>query len=124
MKRIVISLSIIAIIIAVGIAALFTVSQKNDRLYGHIESVLSAYKGGRDASPEIAALCGYFENDYAKTLSAIVDDDRLAEMAVYVSRLEPMLQSGCDEFEAECSALRAEARKIYLSELPLIFRIL
>lgn len=123
MKRIIICLTIIALIIAAGIAAIYTVSEKNDRLYGRIESVLSAYESG-GVMEEIESLKSFFEGEYVPTLGAFIDDDSLAEMSVYISRLAPMVESDCDEFRAECEALKAEARKLYLGELPLPFRIL
>lgn len=124
MKRIIISLSIITVIVAVGIMAIMTVSSKNDRLYGHIESVISAYESDGDVNSQIEVLKKYFEDDYVKILGMLVDDDRLAEMSVYINRLQPMLESDCDEFMAECESIRTEARKIYLNELPLPFRVL
>lgn len=124
MKRLIVSLSIIAIILAVGIFALITVSNKNDRLYGQIEAVISTYENGGDVSKEISELREFFENDYAKRLRLIVSDEYLGEMSSLISRLEPMVESECDEFTAECEALRNAARKIYLSELPTWERVL
>lgn len=124
MKRIFVSLTILAVIIAVGIFALFSVSQKNDRLYGHIEAVISAYESDGDTVLEIQNLQNYFELDYVPKLGAFVDDDLLGEIATCISRLEPMLESDCDEFTAECAAIRTTARKIFLNEAPKLFRIL
>ena len=124
MKRIVICISIIAVIIAVGIFTLYSVNTKNDRLYGHIEAVLSAYESGGDVSAEIQSLTDYFENDYVPCLACIINDDLLSDISVQISRLAPMYESDCDEFTSECESIRNGARKIYYRELPVWFRIL
>lgn len=124
MKRLIISLTIMAVIIAMSVYALYTVSRKNDRLYGHIEAVVSAYEQDGDVDTEIRNLREYFEKDYVPKLGCFVDDDLLHEISALISRLEPMYAADCDEFTAECEAIRAEARKIYLNELPVFFRIM
>ena len=124
MKRVIICLSIIAVIIAVGIFALNMVKAKNDRLYGHIEEVISSYEEGGDVISEINRLREYFEKDYAPKLACIINDDHLAEIRSLINRLEPMFDSDCDEFTAECESIRDMAHKIYLEELPAFFRIL
>lgn len=124
MKRLIISLSIIAVIVMVGIIAIYSVGEKNERLYGHIESVLAAYDSGEDVGAELSGLRAFFENEYVRALGAFVDDDRLAEISVSIDRLEPMYLSDCDEFSAECFTIRSLAENIYLNELPVLFRIL
>ena len=121
MKRLIISLSIIAVIVMVGIIAIYSVGEKNERLYGHIESVLAAYDSDEDVGAELSGLRAFFENEYVRALGAFVDDDRLAEISVSIDRLE---LSDCDEFSAECFARRSLAENIYLNELPVLFRIL
>lgn len=123
MKRIAICLTIIAIILAVGIYALASIDGSNDRLYGHIEAVLAEYESGGDPRSEIEDLKAFFEKKYVRALGCFVNDDRLGELSVSISRLVPMLESDCDEFTAECEAIREEARQIYIRELPEIFRI-
>lgn len=124
MKRLVVSLSIIAIILVVGIFAIMTVSNKNDRLYGKIEAVIEAYEAGSGVSERIGELERFFEGEYARRLCSVVSDRYLGEMSAIISKLRPMSESGCDEFTAECAALKEAARKIYLSELPGLERIL
>ncbi len=123
MKRLAVCLTITALIIAVGIFALYSIDRKNDRLYGHIEAVLGAYEEGGDAQKEITSLREYFDGEYVRALGCFVNDDRLGELSAAISRLEPMLYAGCDEFTAECESIREEARQIYVRELPEFFRI-
>ena len=124
MKRIVISLTIIAVIIAVGLFALWSVSAKNDRLYGHIEAVISAYETDGNVVSEINSLRDFYESEYLPRLGYFVDDDQLTELSTLIARLEPMYRAECDEFIAECEAIRENAHRIYLKEVPALFRIL
>lgn len=124
MKRVIICLSIIAIIIAVGAFTIRSVSINNDRLYGHIDAVISAYESDGDVPSEIEKLRDFFLNDYMPKLGCVINDDLLGELWTGISRLEPMYDSGCDEFTAECESLRSGAKKIYYDELPAFFRIL
>lgn len=124
MKRLVVCLAIIAAIIAAGIFSISAVSSKNDRLYGHIQSVLDAYGSGEDAREEISALENYFQKDYAPCLGCFVNDNMISELSVSVFKLRPMLESECDEFTAECEAIRTGAERIYRSELPVAYRIM
>ena len=124
MKRIIVCLVIIGVIIAAGIFSCMVVAAKNDRLYGHIESVLSAYDSGGDAMPAIEDLENYFKRDYAPMLACFVNDEMIGELALTISRLKPMYESDCDEFSAECEAVRESADRIYKSEVPSFFRIL
>lgn len=124
MKRIIISLSIIAVIIAAGIFALYSVRTKNERLYGHIEAVLSAYESGGDVPSEISSLREFFEKDYMPSLSCVIKDDLLYDIRLLIDRLEPMYDSDCDEFTSECESILGGARRIYYNELPTFLRIL
>ena len=124
MKRIIVCIFIIGAIIAVGVFSCVLVASKNDRLYGHIEAVISAYDGGKDVIPEISGLREFYESEYLPGLGYFVDDDNLTELSTMIARLEPMYSSDCDEFIADCAAIRESARRIYLKEVPVLFRIL
>ena len=124
MKRLVVCLAIIGAIIAAGIFSCAVVSSKNDKLYGYIQSVEEKYNAGESPEAEIAALDGFFKTSYAPGLACIVNDDELSELAIGISKLLPMYESGCDEFTAECEAIRMGARRIYRDEVPGFYRIL
>ena len=124
MKRVIVCLFIIGAIIAAGIFSCMVVAAKNDRLYGHIESVLDIYDSGEDAASAIDELESYFRRDYAPKLACFINDEMLGDRAVAISRLKPMYESDCDEFSAECEAVRESADRIYKSEVPSFFRIL
>lgn len=124
MKRLIISITIIGVIVAVGIYALSSVSQKNERLYGLVEEVLNVYNEGKDPSSKIDKLSEYVNGPYAHRLAYFVEEDELQEIRLMISRLKPMIESGCDEFTAECKAILVAAEHIFLDEFPAIYRIL
>lgn len=124
MKRLFVSIAIIVVIIAVGVAALLSVDSKNQRLYGHIDAVLAEFDGGDDPSSQIDALKSYFDKSYAPVLACFVRDESLQEINIMISKLKPMFDADCDEFSAECESIKETARKIYYEELPCFYRIL
>ena len=124
MKRVIICFVIIGAIIAVGIFSCTVVASKNNRLYGHVESVLSEYATDGDTEAAISELERFFCEDYAPPLSVIVNDEMLSDIAAVICRLRPMLESDCDEFASECEVIKAGAAKILRSEMPTFLRIL
>lgn len=124
MKRLFVSIAIIGVIIAVGVAAILSVGSKNTRLYGHIDAVLAEFDGGGDPSAQIDELKSFFEKSYAPILGCFVSDESLQEIDLMISKLKPMYDADCDEFSAECASIKAAARKIYNDELPRLYRIL
>lgn len=123
MKRIIISIGIIAAIIALGCSAIAYIEVHNSKLYGKIDKVVSSYESGSGVESSIAELSDYFKR-YQKRLGCIVGDDELAEMSMSVSRLLPMYQSDCDEFAAECVEIKSYAQKIIDFQIPYWYRIL
>lgn len=123
MKRILISVVIIAVIIAMGCSAIAYIDSHNNRLYGHIDMVLKAYEDGSGVEEKINDLSRFFES-YEKRLSCIVNEEVLNEMSASISRLMPMYESDSDEFTAECETLRSFAERIQNSETPTWYRIL
>lgn len=123
MKRIIISIAIIAVIIAMGCSAVMYIGAHNSRLYGHIDRVLSAYSSNKNVADEIESLKKYFAR-YEKDLGAVVNEDILNDMSASISKLLSMYLSQSDEFSAECEAIRSCADRIQKSEIPAWHRIL
>lgn len=124
MKRFIISIAIICAIVAAGIFSCAAVYEKNTRLYGHITGVLEAYGSDGDVGSEISSLESFFEKEYAPGLCRIVNDERIGEISVMISRLRAMYQSDCDEFTSECEAIKKSAENIFRAELPDLYRLL
>ncbi len=122
MKRIFISIVIIAAIIAAGCLAIAGIEAENTKIYGKIEEVLNA-----NSEEETEAALNELEEafvKYSKRLSCIVDEDILEEMEGAVYMLRPMLESNSDEFTAQCELIRSYAKRILDREIPTLGRIL
>ncbi|MCD7771882.1 MAG: DUF4363 family protein [Oscillospiraceae bacterium] len=122
MKRILISIVIIAAIIAAGCLAIAGIETENTKIYGKIEEVLDS-ESEEEAEAAVQELEEAFR-DYSKRLSCIVDEDILEEMAGAVYMLKPMLESNSDEFTAQCELIRSYAKRILDREIPSLGRIL
>ena len=116
MKRIAISIAIIALIFVAGYSAVALIDSGNDRLYGQLELVTDSY---RSQSPDVEKTISELERsvaDYSKRLGWVVSDELLGEMELSTARLMPMYQSNSDEFLAVCSEIKEYARMILESE--------
>ncbi len=122
MKRILISIVIIAIIIAAGCFAIAGIEAENTKIYGAIEEVLDS-ESEEEAVEAVNKLEDAFK-EYSKRLSCIVDEDILEEMEGAVYMLMPMLESNSDEFTAQCELIRSYAKRILDREIPTLGRIL
>ncbi len=122
MKRILISIVIIAAIIAAGCLAIAGIETENTKIYGKIEEVLNS-ESEEEAEAAVQELEEAFL-DYSKRLSCIVDEDLLEEMEGAVYMLKPMLESNSDEFTAQCELIRSYAKRILDREIPTLGRIL
>ncbi|MCD7889229.1 MAG: DUF4363 family protein [Oscillospiraceae bacterium] len=122
MKRILISIVIIAAIIAAGCFAIAGIEAENTKIYGKIEKVLSS-STEEEAEEAVSDLEEAFR-EYSKRLSCVVDEDILEEMEGAVYMLRPMLESSSDEFTAQCELLRSYAKRILDREIPTLGRIL
>ncbi|MCD7823292.1 MAG: DUF4363 family protein [Oscillospiraceae bacterium] len=122
MKRILISIIIIAAIIAAGCFAIAGIEAENAKIYGAIEEVLNS-ESEEEAAAAVEELEDAFR-EYSKRLSCIVDEDILEEMEGAVCMLKPMLQSDSDEFTAQCELIRSYAKRILDREIPSPGRIL
>ena len=116
MKRIAISITIIALIFVAGYSAVALIDSGNDRLYGQLELVTDSY---RSQSPDVEKTISELERsvaDYSKRLGWVVSDELLGEMELSTARLMLMYQSNSDEFLAVCSEIKEYARMILESE--------
>ena len=116
MKRIAISITIIALIFVAGYSAVAVIDSGNDRLYGQLELVTDSY---RSQSPDVEKTISELERsvaDYSKRLGWVVSDELLGEMELSTARLMPMYRSNSDEFLAVCSEIKEYARMILESE--------
>ena len=117
MKRIIISIGIIAVIIALGCSAIAYIAVHNSKLYGKIDEVIASYEQNKGVVQSISEL-EYFYRKYSRRLGCITNDESLAEISVSISRLAPMYESKCDEFTAECTQIKEYAKKSSIPKFP------
>lgn len=122
MKRIVISIVIIAAIISAGCLAIGYIGEENEIIYGKIEEVLNA-EGDAATKEAVRELERAFEK-YENRLSCIVDEDILEEMSAAVSMLMPMYEASSDEFTAQCELVKAYAKRLLDREIPTLPRVM
>lgn len=123
MKRLVLSISIIAVIAAMGIVTIFFIKGQNEKLYGKLDLVLYKYENGQDPSQELAELEVYAEGYVAK-LSYVADEELLGDLYESVVTLRTLYFDSSEEFRTECERIRLLAERIYLKEIPQMGRIL
>ena len=78
MKRIIISIAIIAMIAAAGSMAILYIGEANSRLLGQLELVEKAYSEGGDTAREIALLSRSYKS-LRRVLGIIAEDDDVEE---------------------------------------------
>lgn len=123
MKRLVLSISIIAVIAAMGIMTIFFIQSQNEKLYGKLDLVLYKYENNEDVSKELAEL-EEFAREYTKKLNYFADEEKLEELYEAVITLKTLYFDSSEEFRTECARIRLLADMIYRREIPDIGRIL
>lgn len=123
MKRLVLSISIIVVIAAMGIVTIFFIQSQNEKLYGKLDLVLYKYENNEDVSKELAEL-EEFAREYTKKLNYFADEEKLEELYEAVITLKTLYFDSSEEFRTECARIRLLADRIYRREIPDIGRIL
>lgn len=123
MKRLVLSISIIAVIAAMGIMTIFFIQSQNEKLYGKLDLVIYKYENNEDVSKELAEL-EEFAREYTKKLDYFADEEKLEELYEAVITLKTLYFDSSEEFRTECARIRLLADRIYRREIPDIGRIL
>lgn len=123
MKRLVLSISIIAVIAAMGIVTMFFIQSQNEKLYGKLDLVLYKYENNEDVSKELTEL-EEFAWEYTKKLDYFADEEKLEELYEAVITLKTLYFDSSEEFRTECARIRLLADRIYRREIPDMGRIL
>ena len=123
MKRLVLSISIIAVIAAMGIVTIFFIQSQNEKLYGKLDLVIYKYENNEDVSKELAEL-EEFAREYTKKLNYFADEEKLEELYEAVITLKTLYFDSSEEFRTECARIRLLADRIYRREISDMGRIL
>ncbi len=123
MKRLIISVLILATIVVTSIVTLSVFDSKNEQLISYIERTEELYKQNKtDLAEEELTRLNRFWSDYYNLVSYIVQSTKLEEVAQSVSKLKALM--GKDEFLSECESIKYGIRLIYDSEFPYLHSIL
>lgn len=116
MKRLYISLFIIATVIALGIFTIYFIASQNQRFLGEIEKVENKAESAEALKKEFSR--------YQKLLGLLVSDEKLFEMEKTLARILSMSKTDDEEFLAECEELKAMSKDILNAYIPTLERLL
>lgn len=125
MKRIVLSLCILGVLLALCTTSVILVRRACRNLLAQTDAVLFAMAESDDnaALAAVDALNARWEKSEG-LLNVLVQSDKLREIRTALVRLRPLLEAGSDEPDAELATIRAELTLLYESELPLPVKVL
>lgn len=125
MKRIVLSLCILGVLLALCTTSVILVRRACRNLLAQTDAVLFAMAESDDnaALAAVDALNAHWEKSEG-LLNVLVQSDKLREIRTALVRLRPLLEAGSDEPDAELATIRAELTLLYESELPLPVKVL
>ena len=110
MKRIIISIGIIAVIIALGCSAIAYIAVLITKINGKIDEVIASYEQNKGVVQSISELEDFYRK-YSRRLGCITNAEGLAEISVSISRLAPICES-------ECGYVRVDMRRIHRGMHP------
>ncbi len=125
MKRIVLSLCILGVLLALCTTSVILVRRACRTLLADTDAVVFAMAEQDDAAAlaAVEALNTRWEKSEG-LLNVLVQSDKLREIRTALVRLQPLLEAGSDEPDAELATIRAELTLLYESELPLPVKVL
>mgnify|MGYP004486008599 FL=1 len=119
MVRIKISIGIIAAIIILGVAGIFVLDHKTDRVIDMLEKT-KKYSDAGDTQMAIEAV-GKLEQEwerYHTFASIFVRNDKITSVQTSMSRLRPLIEKDNDELNAEYENVKSGLEWIIESEIP------
>lgn len=125
MVRIKISIGIIAAIIILGVAGIFVLDHKTDRVIDMLEET-KKYSDAGDTQMAIEAV-GKLEQEwerYHTFASIFVRNDKITSVQTSMSRLRPLIEKDNDELNAEYENVKSGLEWIIESEIPKLSNIM
>ena len=123
MQRLVLSVVIVVLILAMGCVTVGYINYQNIRLLGQVDKILQNYNDNTDLTNEINMLKNNFSS-YSKCLLAFIERERITEITLSIEKLLPMYLEESDEFTAELTSIKVRANEILKSEIPYWYNIL
>lgn len=114
----------LAIIVLCGIS-LWTLDSRCDRLRDAVTGIQASYEEGNigEAEEKAEELIQLWEKSF-RVMSVLVDQDRLSEINLSISRIIPFLEKGSEEAAAELEGLQFQISLIKRMECPYYYNIL
>lgn len=124
MKRCFLALSVIALLVCASLFSLFLLKEKSGEIIEITDSIYNMCENGDYENAEAKAneLLKYWEKA-SRSLNILVDTDRISAINSSVYRLEPLIESDCDELTAEIESIKANAKWLYECEMPVWYNI-
>lgn len=123
MKRLYISSSIIAAIVALSISAILLISMQNHALFSELNEIITKYESNEDCTAHLESLQRTFKS-YSRIIGSISSDERLQEIDEVIACLLPMYVENSEEFLAQCYLVKTMAEEILAEQLPSVERLL
>ena len=117
MKRLWISIVILAVTVVMCTASVMIIKHSNEVLFEHIHSTEEAYRQGGDAKKELGELMEYWERHYV-TLTFLTGSTAMEDIERTAARLPYLLEAGSDDFLAELKGLESWAQLVYDRSVP------
>ncbi len=125
MVRVKISIVIIAAIIIFGISGIIILDNKTDRIISMLDQTQALSSEGKTAeAAELADEMNREWENYQKTASIFVRNEKISSVQTSISRLKPLIENDNDELNAEFENAKSSLKWIIESEIPKISNIL
>lgn len=124
MKRMLLALSVIALLVCGSLCSLFMLKKRSGEIIKITDSIYNMCENEEydKAKSEAERLMKYWEKA-SRSLNVLVDTDRISAINSSVYRLEPLIESDCDELTAEIESIKANAKWLYECEMPVWYNI-
>lgn len=98
---------------------------RNRRLAELIDKAVSYARAGQQelAAESTKELQDYWE-EYYVTVSYLVQTSKLEDISYSVAKLDPLLETGSEEFYSECRLIKYGTELIYKNEFPDLHSVL
>ncbi len=117
MKRLVISIVILAFIAALSTASIIVMKKCNEHLGELVSQTEQAYKNGGDVKKALGELEDYWEKYYL-LLSYFSAEPTMPDMSRTVKKLPELLERDSDDFLAELKSICDWSQLLYDTQFP------
>lgn len=117
MKRLYVSIAILALIAIISGFSVYTIKRCNEHLDELVQSTEQAYYGGGDVKKALGKLEDYWEKYYL-AMTYITAEPTMPDMSRAVKKLPELYEAGSDDFLAELKSISDWAQLLYDTQFP------